>query len=167
MDEVANASWQQKALGGKSRSNDSRDELLRAIAAMGWLCSYVLFLDGKPVAFQHGYLYRSTYMGMGCAYNQEFSEYSPGSVLTWCVLEDLHASESVEKMDFGFGDSPYKQILGNIQLESFVAFFVPRNRWRYLLRLQQALNHCERIGRAALVKLKLDRVIRNLLKHKK
>jgi CelD/BcsL family acetyltransferase involved in cellulose biosynthesis len=164
IDVVSAASWQEHTFGDDKQHRAATQLFLEEIAALGWLRSYVLLMNERPIAFQHGYQYQGTYAGQGRAYDQEFAELSPGSVLTYCVLEDLQQVEPLQVWDLGFGDMPYKHRFANDQHETAVVYFVRRNRWRFLLTVQKRLDSAYTFIRSALVRLGADKVIRKTLK---
>ena len=69
--------------------------------------------------------------------------------------------------DFGFGDLPYKRSFGSVEHDVAIVYFVPANRWRYILKLQTVLNSTYDWVRAALVRLRIDKFVRKLIKRQK
>jgi len=166
VNQVYGRSWQAKTFGGRAKIDDPQRRLLERLADLGWLRSYALLQDDQPIAYQLGVAYRSTYYLWDCAYDQEFAAASPGSVLTFCVLEDLHADQAVAVWDFGFGDLPYKRSLGNIEHDAATVYYIRRRRWKFLLGGQAGLNHVYDWVRIALMHIGLDRFVRRLIKRK-
>jgi CelD/BcsL family acetyltransferase involved in cellulose biosynthesis len=164
IDRVNCDSWQAKTFGGEKENTAARKRLLEQVAAQGWLRSYVLLLGDEPVAFKHNYQYRGTMFSQGTAYRSQYGNLSPGVVLTFCIVDDIHTDRNVDVWDFGFGDLPYKRTFCNESHRSAVVYFVPRGRWRLLFHLQLTMNALYDRVRAAVVRLKIDKYVRKLLK---
>jgi hypothetical protein len=156
IDRVNSDSWQAKTFGGEKENTAARKHLLEKVAAQDWLRSYVLLLGDEPVAYKHNYQYRGTMFSQG--------NLSPGVVLTFCIVDEIHTDKGVDVWDFGFGDLPYKRTFCNELYPSAVVYFVPRGRWRLLLRLQLTANSLYERVRAVVVRLRIDKYIRKLLK---
>ncbi len=167
MDSIYGSSWQAQTFGKSKRSKSAELGLLEQVAAERWLRSYVLLRGGTPLAYQHGCLYRRVFYRLDCAFDQKYSSDGPGSVLMSCLLEDLHKMNAADLVDLGFGHMPYKKSLGNIEVDAAIVYFVPRNRWRVILRFQQLLNSVYDGMRTALMRLRIDRLIRKLIKRQK
>jgi hypothetical protein len=167
VNKVYSDSWQAKTFGNHSQYDVAQQEFLEQTAGEGWLRSYVLLRSGEPIAYQLGFQYDRVYYLLECAYGQQHAAASPGSVLTFSVLEDLHADKSIDQWDFGFGDMPYKRSFSNRQYEAAIVYFVPRGRWRFILRLQQLLNTGYDAVRTALVRLRIDKFVRKLVKRQR
>jgi hypothetical protein len=167
MDQVYRNSWQGKVFGGVQGDSAAKQKLLEHISAEGWLRSYVLLRDDEPVAFELAYQYRGLYDSREVGFSQKYSSASPGAVLTFCILEELHADRTIKVYDFGFGDMPYKRKFGNVEHDAAIVYFVPANRWRYVLRLQTVLNQAYDGVRNTLVRLRADKFVRKLIKRQK
>ena len=167
LDQIHCNSWQGRTFRRSSRNSDSQRRLLEDVATQGWLQSYVLLHDEQPVAFEHGYRYRGVYYGLDCAYDQNWSSAGPGSILIFLVIQELMTEGGVTALDFGFGDMPYKRSFSNLEHDAATVYFVPRNRWRLILKLQTILNSTYDVLRAALVRLRIDRFFRKLIKWQK
>jgi hypothetical protein len=167
LDEVGPRTWQAKTFGYHPRNTESHRRHFEQAARHGWLRSYVLTRDDRPVAFELGYQYAGTYYGFECGYDQDWAGEGPGSVLMHLVIEDLYKDDRPDLLDFGFGDAAYKRSFGNTEYEACSAHLVPANRWRWLLLVQTGLDAVEANVRAALVKAHLDRPVRRLLKRQR
>lgn len=76
------------------------------------LRAYWLECEGRPIAFQLGCVYGSTYVVEVMGYLPEYKELSPGAVLHMRVLADLCAA-GIRRVDYGFGDADYKRSYGS------------------------------------------------------
>jgi CelD/BcsL family acetyltransferase involved in cellulose biosynthesis len=164
VDKVYAQSWQAKAFGNARKDAVDYRRFLEQTAVEGWLRSYVLFHGEEPVAYQIGYQYNRMYYLQECAYSQQIAALSPGSVLTFSIMKDLHADGAVDVWDFGFGDLPYKRSLHGVQHEAATVYLIPPNRWRRILGLQIALNSAYDRVRNGLIRVGMDRLVRKLVK---
>ena len=82
-------------------------------------------------------------------------------------IEDLHAEKPPQLIDFGVGDAPYKRSFANVECDAASVYLTPHYRWRFVLTTQRALHALERGVRRLLITLRLDRVIRKLLKRQR
>jgi|APTNR8051073442_1049403.scaffolds.fasta_scaffold03595_8 hypothetical protein len=83
--------------------------LMRACAAQGWLRLGVAWLKDQPVAAQCWILYGGRASIYKLAYDEQFSAYSAGTLLTAHLMERALDHEGVEEVDYLAGDDPYKR----------------------------------------------------------
>jgi hypothetical protein len=164
VDQVYNASWQARTYGRRSRCDASEAARYKALASFGFLRSYVLHHRGVASAFVIGHQYRGKYSYTETGYDSQHASGSPGSVLTYAIIEDLFTCTPPRELDFGYGDGAYKRIFGNITAEVCSVYVVHSGRWRWLLGVQQALNVIYGGVRNAIARAGLDRVVRRRLK---
>jgi CelD/BcsL family acetyltransferase involved in cellulose biosynthesis len=101
------------------------------LARAGWLRGFVLFLDEKPCAFWVGSYRQGEFTSDYLAFDPAFQKYTPGMYLMLEVVETLARDEDqpARLIDFGIGDSVYKQRLGNRETdETEILIFAPRLR---------------------------------------
>jgi Acetyltransferase (GNAT) domain len=81
----------------------------------GGLRAYLLYVGDRPSAFWIGTVYKGTFFSSFMGYDPGLARYSPGTFLLLQVLEDFCAARQreVTSIDFGLGDAPYKQLLGD------------------------------------------------------
>jgi hypothetical protein len=113
--EISRNSWQQRVLGERVSDNEQTRRSLMDLAERGLLRSYLLTSGGDPCAFLIGYHYRGVFNSGELGFHQRFADYSPGTVLWYLLLEDLHADPSMTLLNFGMGDAAYKRRFGNAQ----------------------------------------------------
>jgi hypothetical protein len=89
---------------------------LRLAAERQQLRGYVLQTSGQASAFATGIVYHGTFYLEFVGYDQELSQYSPGTFLLTRVMEDLCAEGNVTDFDFGFGSELYKERFGTRRL---------------------------------------------------
>jgi CelD/BcsL family acetyltransferase involved in cellulose biosynthesis len=110
---AVSAGTYQRGLGAGFQDDPFTRGVFRLAADRGMLRSYVLFLGGRPAAFENGFLHGGRYHGHSVGYDPQFARYSVGTCLWLMVLEDLLKTGSVREWDFGFGDAEYKRDLCN------------------------------------------------------
>lgn len=108
--------------------NNSRTRTLMTTAGkQGWLRFAVLFIDGKPCAFQTGLYYQGTYLLQQIAFDPRWSKFNIGTILFVKVLEHICADPDIQYIDFGFGDADYKRSYGDtLWQEASVCIFALR-----------------------------------------
>ena len=107
---IASHSYQ-AAIGAAFESNNLHRSLLHMEAECGRLRAYLLDCSGEPIAFQIGVAYGATYHLLATAFLPQHRRLSPGQVLLVRVIRDL-SEGGFDRIDYGFGDSRYKQIYG-------------------------------------------------------
>ena len=164
---VFNASWQARTYGGRRRDEAAEIAKFKTIAAAGLLRSYVLSLERQPIAFILGYQCRGHYTYAETSYDSGHSSSSPGSVLTYAAIEDLFRTDTPATLDFGFGDAAYKRTFGNTSYDVCSLYLVRMGRWRLVFGAQRFLNAGYRVSRRALIWLRLDKLVRRVLKRQR
>jgi hypothetical protein len=126
---ISRNSWQQRVLGGRLSDDEETRRSMMDLADRRLLRSYLLVSGDAPCAFLIGYQYRGVFNSGELGYDQQFADYSPGTVLWHLLLEDLHSDPSMTLLNFGMGDAPYKGRFGNI-LSSDASWLVMRRSLR-------------------------------------
>lgn len=109
-------------------------------ARKGWLRGYILYLDDQPCAFWIGSLRNQVFLSEYLSFDSTYGKYAPGMYLIMKVIENLNdekSGEPVRLIDFGIGDTSYKERLANRHWqESAVYIFAPRIKavWVNVLR---------------------------------
>jgi CelD/BcsL family acetyltransferase involved in cellulose biosynthesis len=116
--EVSESSWQSKRLG--LRISAGRDEIgfWKTVARLGAMRSYILEHEDKPVAFALAAQWNGTLSYEEIAFDPEYADLSPGTVLLFRILQDVVERDPVRKFDFGIGDAEYKHLFANHQTQS-------------------------------------------------
>lgn len=127
---VDQASYQSR-IGAGFDPDEVTMRKLRRLCADGVLRIYILYLNGRPVAFYLGHLYRGTYWGEYTGFDDAFKEYRPGTAVFHFVMQDLCAVGGVKMMDFGLGDSGYKEVYARAWTRQ-VEMTLFRHSWRGL-----------------------------------
>jgi CelD/BcsL family acetyltransferase involved in cellulose biosynthesis len=83
--------------------------LLRLAARKGWLRLAIADLQGQAIAAQVWLVCDGTAYIFKLAYDQKFSQYSPGTILTAKLMEHVIEHDRVKRIDYLSGDDGYKQ----------------------------------------------------------
>ncbi len=70
------------------------------LAQRGQLALHFLELDGRPIAFEYGYLAKGIYFAHKVSYLPEHQTAAPGHVLRWHLLARLCQQSDFRGMDF-------------------------------------------------------------------
>ncbi len=97
--ELESAGWKGKegtAIASAVETRKFYDEVARTAAKLGYYTIYSLALNQHTIAMQFGLNYGGRFHLLKPAYDENFSEYSPGQLLTYEVLCDLLARGRTE-----------------------------------------------------------------------
>ncbi len=130
---VSRRSWQHRVLGPRI-SDDERGRLaLIDLANRGLLRSYLLKAGELPCAFVVGYQYEDVYHYAELGFDEGFKDYSPGTILLYLILEDLHRKQRPRTFNFGVGDASYKIRFANIEQQDATCLILHRTTANRLL----------------------------------
>lgn len=101
---VYNKSWKANELYGGFIQG-----LAARLAQEGWLRLAVLYIEGKPAAAQFWFVVQGRASIFKLAYDEAWKHYSPGSILTCYLMEQVIDSDKVSEIDFLTGNDSYKQ----------------------------------------------------------
>ncbi len=99
----------QHGLGVAFEGTPRHREQTRLALEQGWFRAYVLYDDGKPIAFWPGDGYRGRFRTGRPGYDPEYAELRPGTFLLMRMLDDLCREGETRILDFGVGDAEYKR----------------------------------------------------------
>jgi len=108
--ELSRRTYQHRLLDAGLPESDSFRSSVRALASANQVRAYLLFHDGKPVAYQYcpvkdGVL---TYAFLG--YDETYAGWSCGTVLQYLVFERLFAEQRFRIFDFTEGEGEHKKL---------------------------------------------------------
>jgi len=103
-EQVYAASWKQP-----EPFKDFVPGLIRLCAEQGWLRLGVAWLQDRPIAAQIWIVWQGRAQIYKVAYDEAFSAYSPGTLLTALLMEQVLDVDKVADVDYLIGDDPYKQ----------------------------------------------------------
>lgn len=170
IEEVAKTTYH-RALGVGFSDSSAMRIRLRLKAEKGWLRAYVLYANGSPKAFWIGTLcqdvFHSDYMG----YVPEFAQYSAGTYLVMKVIEGFCANAAngkVSALDFGLGDSEWKEHLANrCWPDGPVYIFAPSVRGLGLNAVRTPVLLVDRLARNVLERTKLIARVKKFWRNRK
>jgi CelD/BcsL family acetyltransferase involved in cellulose biosynthesis len=92
----------------------------------GWFRAYVLYLDGEPISFWHGHVYRGAFFTGIPGYDPAYTDLRVGNYVLFRLIADLCADDAIDTLDFGWGEAEYKRRLSTrSRLEHDVHLFAP------------------------------------------
>jgi CelD/BcsL family acetyltransferase involved in cellulose biosynthesis len=106
-------------------------KLTELAARKKWLRVFILLLDGKPVATEYQILDGRTIRALRADVDQDFDRYSPGTYLSWRILEQAFDGR-YDCYSMGAGANPYKLRWSN-QLQTISGVRILRRTPRTLL----------------------------------
>jgi len=113
---VYSASWKQSEVGNA----DFLNCFMAAFSQAGWTRLGILYVKGQPVAAQIWFVRHGKASIFRLVYDQAWSQYSPGSILTAFMMEQVIDTDRVEEIDFLVGNDAYKQDWMSERRERFV-----------------------------------------------
>jgi CelD/BcsL family acetyltransferase involved in cellulose biosynthesis len=109
--EVSRTTWQFRHLQAGLHDADTLTRQYRAMAALGWFRSYVVYVGERPVAFQVGHVFRDVYYAQDTGYDPQWARLSAGNFQHTEIMMDLAGDGAIRVLDFGGGDFSHKQRL--------------------------------------------------------
>lgn len=108
---VAEKTYQQ-GLGVAFAQTELQRRLTTMLMERGWFRAYVLYLDGEPIAFWQGHDYRGAFSTGVPGFDPAYADLRVGNYVLFKLIADLCADESIDTLDYGFGDAEYKRRFG-------------------------------------------------------
>lgn len=109
--EIERNSWKESA-GSSLTTNERQEEFHTRLASLAAkqeiLRAYILYLDGSPIAHVFGVLCDGVFYSLKLSYSEEYRKYSPGTVVTALVIQEL-ISDQVSFWDFAGPTEEYKR----------------------------------------------------------
>jgi hypothetical protein len=125
MEKIASKTDKRRVFGRGFFDTPQIREQMTVAAEKGWLRIYILYLEKKPAAFWRGTIYGRCLQGDHAGYDPVWREFSPGIFLFLNILEDLR-EEDIKSIDFGYGNTQFKQCLGDARrVESRLRIYAP------------------------------------------
>ncbi|HRO58334.1 MAG TPA: GNAT family N-acetyltransferase [Burkholderiaceae bacterium] len=117
-----------------SRHNHTGREVLEG-ARRGLARCYLLSIEGRPVAWRLGLLYRGVYYSHHIGYDPDFERWHPGVVMHLKSVEDLSQNVGgVRVLDMLYGDNDFKRKASNLSRSEANYYLFPKT-------LRGRLNH--------------------------
>jgi len=124
-------------------------------AKKGWLRVYVLYLNGEPIAFEQGLVYKNAYLGVFSSYDPTYHYYRPGHYLFLRILKSLYSEGDIRIYDFGSGAAAYKEQFGSHCIGEYELYqFAPTLRGRCLKWIKTFASSFNQKGKQISARLK-------------
>jgi CelD/BcsL family acetyltransferase involved in cellulose biosynthesis len=150
LESVASLTYQ-SALGVAFADTATRRRLVELALDRGWFRAYVLYLEGRPIAFWTGHLYARRFFIGTPGYDPELADYRLGTCLLLDVIEHLVQDEGADVLDYGFGDAEYKRRFGSASWsEADVLLFAPTFRGLRINLTRTAVLGASRLAKGVL-----------------
>jgi hypothetical protein len=158
-DRVARSTYQRRLGAGFADTPEQRALALVGLEH-GWLRGYLLYLDAQPIAYWLCSLYGDTMLLKTGGFDEAYEEYRVGIFLLMRVIEDACRDAALRVLDFGPGDTTYKQQFSNQSRdERNVVVYAPTFRSYRINATRTAILGPARLARGALDAARLtDRV---------
>ena len=102
----------QHGLGVAFAQTDVQRKLTTLTMERGWFRAYVLYLDGEPIAFWQGQAYNGVFATGVPGFDPAYADLRVGNYVLLRLIADLCADETIDTLDYGFGDAEYKRRFG-------------------------------------------------------
>jgi CelD/BcsL family acetyltransferase involved in cellulose biosynthesis len=93
-------------------------QLSDLLSHSGWLKISQLEIDGRPVAWNYGFRFGGSWFWYLPTFQMEYEHVSPGSCLLRLMVEEGAKDASLQWLDLGLGDEPYKERFANNSRET-------------------------------------------------
>jgi hypothetical protein len=103
-DELREKSWK-----APERDRDFNRDIAKLASDRGWLRFGFLFFKGIPIASQKWIVHGKTAYIWSLVYDEEFKNFSPGSILSSDICRYVIDQDRVTEIDYLVGDEPYKK----------------------------------------------------------
>ncbi len=136
---VAERSWQFHNLGRCLEETALYRDNLKSLAKLGCLRAYLLKCGGQPCAFVIGCQRGDVLQFEQTAYADDYSAFSPGTVLYYLMLEDLYQHRRPSLVNHGVGVTPHKRLFTNRSTFDTTVYLFRRTTRNRLRRLSREL----------------------------
>lgn len=110
--ELSRRTYQHRLLDAGLPASDSFASSARALAAANQIRAYLLFHDGKPVAYLYCPAADGVLIYAHLGYDSNLAEWSCGTVLQYLAFERLFAEQTFNVFDFTEGEGEHKRLFG-------------------------------------------------------
>lgn len=174
LDEILNAmegvavKTYQRGLGVGFKNDEETRRGMELALSQGCAHTYVLYVDGKPAAFDTGARCGDTiYLNAG-GYDPDYASYSLGTFLLNRQIEEACENPAVRAIDFGLGDSSYKERFCNeCWYEKSIFLFAPTLSGATLNLLRTSFSGGQHLLYASLKKAGVFEGLRKHLRQRK
>jgi hypothetical protein len=162
---VSSVSWQGTRLQQVVEDDERERKKLAQQAERGWLRCYLLRSGENAVAFAIAEQVDGVFTYERIGYDPAWSNFRPGGVLLYRILEDLHAHDRPIWFDFGTGDAAYKQFWGTETYNAVDMYVLRPTPYMGLVRtVKWSLGTAENVARQSIDRLGLRARVSRYLK---
>lgn len=112
--EASQRTYQSKNLGLHLNKGSFIEKEFVHGANLGFSNCYILYLDGRPLAWRLGYCYENAYFSHHIGYDPDYKKSNPGVVLQLLTIKDLIENRpDIKQLDMLYGDNEVKKKLSN------------------------------------------------------
>jgi hypothetical protein len=129
---ISARSWNE-AVGGPGFSGTLSEARVQNMASLDRSRGYILFDADRPVAFAYCEVYDRDVAYLKIGYDQDYSQWSPGTVLFYLLLESLFAEAKYDCFDFREGEIWYKRTLATGSKPCARIIYFRRSPWNLAL----------------------------------
>jgi CelD/BcsL family acetyltransferase involved in cellulose biosynthesis len=106
--EVSARTYQEHLVDAGLPSGSEFLDQITAMAANDAVRGYILFADGKPIAYHHCPVEGDVIVHERTGYDPDYRHLRPGLTLLFLLIERLFTTDRFSRFDFGRGEFPYK-----------------------------------------------------------
>ena len=140
------------------------DELCR-LAAQDRVRGYVLFDQGKPIAYQYCPIVEDTLICDRIGYDPDYRQHAPGNILFLLIIEHAFLVRRCRRFDLGRGEFPYKETLSSGHLFcADIYYFRPTFSNALLVVSHSTLNSLWRVCAFLLDRVRLRTRLKKLIR---
>ncbi len=161
--EISKRSWNE-AEGGPGFSGTFKKDRIESVSRQDRSRGYVLFDRERPIAFAYCEIHEKDVDYLKIGYDQDYSEWSPGTVLFYLLLQSLFAEGKYGLFDFKDGVMWYKSTLATGSARCARIIYFRRNfRNLAIVTAHASLASCSRGAGMALRVVNLKERIKGLM----
>ena len=162
---LSSQTYQARLLDAGLPSHPGFREEAHRLASADNLRAYILFLDGRAVAYLYLPIVDDVLIYAYLGYDQAIASLSPGTVLQMAALEQLFAEDRFRYFDFTEGDGAHKALFGTGEARCATVFLLkPTVANRALLAGHQAFDAAVEGAGAWLDRVGVKARVRKLLR---
>jgi CelD/BcsL family acetyltransferase involved in cellulose biosynthesis len=119
-------------------------EIAQKFAVNNWLHLYFLIVDEIPISVEYGFIIKNKLYEYLSGFNKLYSNYSPGTLLQWSILEKYENDRDLIEIDLLRGDESYKYLWTSKERVNINSIIV-NNKWSSeliydLIKLKQRIS---------------------------
>ena len=118
----------QRSWKASEQYRDFLDGIVASFSHAGWSRLGILYINGRPAAAQLWFVAHGKANIFRLAYDEAWNQYSPGSILTGFMMEQVIDHDRVREIDFLTGNDAYKQDWMSDRRERFALSCVREQR---------------------------------------